>query len=93
MHFVRDISAFMKTHNVIGSSKGYVDRVVTSYTSVTPDKVRKYFLSSYKFLNLYLEGETGYTVNKRMAELRKSHRGAALFEVDHTKKAYNRERL
>ena len=37
--------------------------------------------------------ETGYTVNKRMAALRKSHRGAAMFEVDHSKKAYDRYRL
>ena len=83
----------MKKHNIVGSSKGYVDRVLDSYSTVTPDKVRKYFLSSLKFVNLYLEGETGYTVNKKMAEIRKSHRGAAQFEVDHSKKSYNRHRM
>ena len=83
----------MKKHNIVGSSKGYVDRVLDSYSTVTPDKVRKYFLSSLKFVNLYLEGETGYTVNKKMAEIRKSHSGAAQFEVDHSKKSYNRHRM
>ena len=83
----------MKKHNIVGSSKGYVDRVLDSYSTVTPDKVRKYFLSSLKFVNLYLKGETGYTVNKKMAEIRKSHRGAAQFEVDHSKKSYNRHRM
>ena len=83
----------MKKHNIVGSSKGYVDRVLDFYSTMTPDKVRKYFLSSLKFVNLYLEGETGYTVNKNMAEIRKSHRGAAQFEVDHSKKSYNRHRM
>ena len=83
----------MKKHNIVGSSTGYVERVLDSYSTVTPDKVRKYFLSSLKFVNLYLEGETGYTVNKKMAEIRKSHRGPAQFEVDHSKKSYNRQRM
>ena len=83
----------MKKHNIVGNSKGYVDRIMASYSSVTPEKVGKYFLNSYKFVNLYKEGETGYTVNQRMAEIRKSHRGPAQFEVDHSKKAYNRHRM
>lgn len=83
----------MKTHNTLGSSRGFVERVVRSYDSVTVEKVRKYYISAMKFIKLYLEGETGLTVNKRMAELRKSHRGAACFEVDHSKKAYPRLRL
>ena len=89
----------MKKHNIVGNSKGYSDRIMASYSSVTPEKVRKYFLNSYKFVNLYKEGETGYTVNQRMAEwlrmaeIRKSHRGPAQFEEDHSKKAYNRHRM
>ena len=89
----RDVSFYMKTHNIVGSSRGYVERVVSSYSTVTLDKVRKYFLSSAKFVQLYLDGETGNTVNQKMAEIRKSHRGAAVFEVDHSLKAYNRNRL
>ena len=73
----------MKVHNVVGTSKGYVQRVVNSYSAVTLVQVRKYFLSALKFMMLYLEGETGYTVNKRMEEIRKSNRGARMFEVDH----------
>ena len=89
----RDVSSYMKTHNVVGTSKGYVNRVVASYSTVTPEKVRKYFWSAMKFVNLYIEGETGFSVNKRMAEMRKSHRGPAQFEVEHSKKNYNRNRL
>ena len=89
----RDVSSYMKTHNIVGSSKGYVERVVSSYSTVTLEKVRKYFLSSEKFVQLYLDGETGNTVNQKMAEMRKSHRGPAVFEVDHSLKAYNRNRL
>ena len=86
----------MKERNIEGSSKGYVDRVVSSYTAVTEIDVRKYFLSTLKFCKLYEQGETGYTVNKQMQELRKvrrCHRGAIEFEVDHTKKLYSRQRF
>ena len=86
----------MKEHNILNSSKGYIERVVDSYTAVTVEKVQKYFLSTLKFCRLYLEGETGYSVNQRMKDLRKTkkcHRGAAILEVDHTKKQYNRIRL
>ena len=86
----------MKEINVLGSSKGYIDRVVESYSSVTLTNVRKYFLSTLKFCRLYLDGETGYTVNKKMQEMRKAkrcHRGAVMFEIDHSKKAYNRDRV
>ena len=85
----------MKEHNIEGSSRGFMQRIMDSYSSVTVDKVRKYFLSTLKFVKLYMEGETGFTVNKKMQELRKirkGHRGAAQFEVDHSKKVYNRNR-
>ena len=49
MFDLRDISRFMKEHNVLGSSRGYIDRIVESYTTVTPEKVQKYFLSTLKF--------------------------------------------
>ena len=86
----------MKEHNIEGSSKGYVQRVVASYSAVTVENVRKYFLSTLKFCGFYLEGETGYTVNDRMNELRKvkrCHRGAAQLEVDNAKKACERNRF
>jgi hypothetical protein len=53
----------MKTHNIVGSSKGYVDRVDASYSTVTVERVRKYFMSALKFVKLYMEGETGFTIN------------------------------
>ena len=86
----------MKEHNVLSCSKGYVARVVQSYEAVKVEQVRKYFISTIKFAMLYLEGETAFTVNNRMKELRKEHkghRGAAEFEVDHSKKIYNRYRI
>ena len=81
---------------MLSCSKGYIDRVVKSYEAVKLLNVQKYFLSTLKYARLYLEGETGFTVNDKMKELRKvhkGHRGAAQFTVDHSKKAYNRERV
>jgi hypothetical protein len=86
----------MKENNVLSCSKGYIDRVVKSYEAVKLLNVQKYFLSTLKYARLYLEGETGFTVNDKMKELRKvhkGHRGAAQFTVDHSKKAYNRDRV
>ena len=81
---------------MLSCSKGYIDRVVKSYEAVKLLNVQKYFLSTLKYARLYLEGETGFTVNDKMKELRKvhkGHRGAAQFTVDHSKKAYNRDRV
>ena len=94
--YIRDVSKYMKEHNILGSSKGYIQRVVDSYSAVTLDKVRKYFLSTLKFCHLYLEGETGYSVNQKMRDLRKMkkcHRGAAEPDAERTKKPYNRDRM
>ena len=43
----------MKQRNVIGSSKGYLDRIIDSDVSVTPTDVQKYFLSTLKYIKLY----------------------------------------
>ena len=83
----------MKEKNTVGSSKGYLERVIASYKSVKIDAIRKYFMSSVKFMNLYLDGETGFTVNQKMAELRKCHRRPIDLKVDHSKKTYERERI
>ena len=86
----------MRERNVLGSSKGYVERVLSSYEAVTLDKVKKYFLSTLKYARLYLQGETALTVNEKMKELRKAHnvhRRANDFSVDHSKKVYVRDRL
>ena len=86
----------MKERNVLSSSRGFVDRVINSYKAVRVEQVQKYFLSTLKFARLYLAGETAYTVNKKMDELRKvhkQHRGAAEFDADHSNKKYNRYRF
>ena len=92
----RDISRYLKERNVLGSSRGFVERVVASYEAVKVEMVRKYFLSTLKFARLYSEGATAYNVNARYSELRKQkkgHRGAAQFEIDHSKKVYKRDRM
>ena len=81
---------------MLGSSRGYIERVVKSYEAVKLVSVQKYFLSTLKFARLYMDGETGYTVNDKMKELRKVHkgqRGAAQYTVDYSLKVYNRKRL
>ena len=86
----------MKQNNVLGSSKGFVSRVVASYEAVKVEMVRKYFLSTLKFAKLYMEGATALNVNQRYLELRKqkkSHRGAAQLVVDHGNKSYPRDRM
>ena len=85
----------MKENNVLGSSRGYIQRILDSYSSVTVLKVQKYFLSTLKFCQMYMEGATGYDVNDRLKQIRKEkkcHRGAAMPEVDHSLKNYNRNR-
>ena len=92
----RDISKYMKEHNILGTGKGYIQRIIDSYSAVTVTKVQKYFLSTLKFCQLYVEGASGFNVNERMKQLRKAkkcHRGAAMPQVDHTLKRYNRNRL
>ena len=86
----------MKERNVLSSSRGFVERVLNSFEAVKVEQVQKYFLSTLKFARLYMDGETAYTVNKKMDDLRKvhkQHRGAAEFDVDHTAKKYNRYRF
>ena len=86
----------MRERNVLGSSKGYVQRVLSSYEAVKIDKVKKYFLSTLKYAKLYLQGETALTVNEKMKELRKihkAHRRANDFPVDYNKNSYVRNRL
>ena len=95
-HLFRDVSRYMKQHNILGSSRGYIERVVQSFQAVKVTSVQKYFLNTLKFANLYMEGESVYTVNDKVKKLRqvhKGHRGAAEFTVDHTLKVYNRNRL
>ena len=84
MYQIRDISSFMKERNIVGNSKGYIERIVSSYKSVKIEAIRKYFMSSVKYMNLYIDGETGFTVNKKMTEMRKSHRRPADLVIDHS---------
>ena len=86
----------MKQKNVLGCSKGYVQRVLNSYEAVTVENVRKYFLSTLKFAKFYREGATAFDVNEKMDNLRKQHkchRAGAQFTVDHSKKIYPRDRV
>ena len=89
----RDISAFMKRRNIIGSSAGYVERVCESYSHVDIYQIRKYFLSVLKFMEIYKTGETGNRVFELMKKQRKKHRGGAEFDPDIHRNVYNRQRL
>ena len=94
--YFRDVSRFMRESNILGSSRGYVSRVVSSYEAVKVEMVRKYFISTMRFATLYTEGATALNVNHIYRELKmqkKSHRGAAQFAVDHSKKGYSRDRM
>ena len=53
--FTRNVIRYMKQRNIIGTSKGYVDRILDSDSSVTPEDVQKYFLSTLKYMKLYEE--------------------------------------
>ena len=59
---------------LLGKTKQFLPRILTSYEEVTPQRTRKYFLSSDKFAQLYETGDDGTTVYKKMAEARKQHR-------------------
>ena len=41
----RDISNFCRTHNIVGSSKGFLRRILQAEEIVTPEKCRKYFVN------------------------------------------------
>ena len=43
----RDISFYMKRHNVVGTSKGYVERICDSYASVDVKNVSAFILYFY----------------------------------------------
>lgn len=92
----RDIASRNRKLNITGSSKGFVSRVLDSYSEVTPQRTRKYFLSVEKFANIYSDGLSGSEAFKQMTLARKSHRhfgGVAPSPPDHKKKRYSRDRF
>ena len=93
----RDIAARNRRLNLHGSSSGFLGRVMDSYSEITAQSTRKYFLSVDKFANIYSSGLTGSEALKSKLTLsRKSHRrfgGIAPTEPDHKKKRYSRVRF
>ena len=75
-----------------GSTKFYVDQILRSYSVVTTDRVRKYFLSSDKFARLYASGKTSAEAYQFMATARKSHRRALSLHFPAAPTAYSRRR-
>ena len=53
----RDISAYMKRHNVVGSSAGYVERICDSYDSVDLKNVPIFTLSVLEIMVICLDQE------------------------------------
>lgn len=88
----RDIALHNRQHNILGTSKDFMRRVVDSFSLITSQKTRQYFLSSDKFATMYAEGDDGTEVFARMTVLCKSHwhfGGGAPGLTDHSKKRYN----
>ena len=56
----RDMSRFCRERNIIGNSRGFLDRVLTADQVVTPEKCQKYFISCQRckqLLNPHLRNE------------------------------------
>ena len=77
-----------------GTTKGFDQRIQDSYSEITVERVRKYFLSSDKFCRLYDGGNDGTTAFKKMTESRNSHRRVCGGSMSPTrsKKVYDRKR-
>ena len=60
----------MKEKTIFGNSKGYIERIISFYKSVKIEVIRNYFMSSDDYMNLNIDGETWFTVNKLMAEMK-----------------------
>ena len=91
----RNISQYMRQHNKVGTTIGYLERIEASYEScgLTIQQIRKYFRSADRYLALYMDGATGDNVTERMKEVRKNHRGpGALLGDDTTRSSYPRDR-
>ena len=63
-----------KIYIVLGKTKQFLPRIISSYEEISPQRTRKNFLSSHKFAQLYETGVDGATAYKKMADSRKSHR-------------------
>ena len=82
----------MRENNIVGCSRGYVERVERSCDEMTPERVQKYMGTVLRYVSLYESGETGDSVGQAMAIARKKHRRPVDLEVDHKLKRYNRNR-
>ena len=45
----RDVSNYCRDRNVVGCSKGFVQRIIDADEVVTPEKCRKYFVNMQRF--------------------------------------------
>ena len=45
----RDVSNCCRDRNVVGCSKGFVQRIIDADEVVTPEKCRKYFVNMQRF--------------------------------------------
>ena len=86
----RSLTKYLREHNIIGCSKGYVQRYELGLQTITVEMVRKFFASCYRFLEAYqMEGCDGENVKtyerelKRIELLKKPqtvHRGAVTLD-------------
>ena len=48
--FPRDISKFCRDHNIVGSSHGFLERILSADEVVTPEQCQKYYNSCQRCL-------------------------------------------
>ena len=88
----RSLTKYLRENNVIGCSKGYLERYELGLQTITVEMVRKYFASANRFLEAYQqEGCDGDNVKVYERELKKIellknpqkvHRGAVVTSDD-----------
>ena len=68
----RLLTKYLREHNIVGCSKGYVRRYELGLQTITVEMVRKFFASCYRFLEAYqMEGCDGENVKTYERELKK----------------------
>ena len=49
----RDITKFCKDRNIVGTSAGFLDRVLSADAVVTAERCQKYFISCQRYVPTY----------------------------------------
>jgi ubiquinone/menaquinone biosynthesis C-methylase UbiE len=90
----RDISLYLRQHNVIGVSKNFMKQYDDALLSLKVDNIRKYQRSVNRFLQAYIqEGASGDTVLDVVKGIKSRHRsGVDLDKLNLPVGVYKRKR-